>query len=437
MARNVFMAFLGTGLYQKCTYYNSDKDFMPTRFIQKATLEAIGATGWTEDDAVLIFVTQKAAELNWDKSISSRKDKDNNIVEYEGLEKELEEMDIKAGISAVPVKDGKDETEMWSIFQTVFSQLKKGDNLYIDLTHAFRYLPMLVLVLSNYAKFLLDVSVKQMSYGNYEARDRDTNRAPIVNLMSLKYLQDWTSAASEFLKDGRSETMVKMAKPIIKQEKKRAFLSGAPTEGADNIIKFVQSLSDFTRERQNCRGDQIEDGDTLQAIETCIQRFKEDKTTEAAPLVPLLEHVAERLRNRDSKLMRLLDAVDWCCEMRLYQQAATMLQEGVVSFFCRRNGMEEDMLMPDKRRLVNYAFDINLRHKPQYLWQVSEEDFPVLKRLVDDRLIKQLAEPFAKLKTLRNTFDHAGFQLQSSRSHVDNIQTWSKIFREALCGASI
>ena len=61
------------------------------------------------------------------------------------------------------------------------------------ITHAFRYLPMLVLVLANYAKFLKNVTVKSLTYGNYEARE-GTN-APIVNLLPIAALQDWTTAA--------------------------------------------------------------------------------------------------------------------------------------------------------------------------------------------------------------------------------------------------
>lgn len=64
-------------------------------------------------------------------------------------------MHLKADWQVVRgIPEGRNEQEMWEIFQKVYGQMHEGDELYIDLTHAFRYLPMLVLVLSNYAKLI-------------------------------------------------------------------------------------------------------------------------------------------------------------------------------------------------------------------------------------------------------------------------------------------
>lgn len=219
MARKLFISFLGTNAYKECTYYDKEKEYKPTPFIQVATLEQIGAENWSESDAIRIFVTDKANELNWDKNIKERKVHDDQIIPYHGLEKELDEMHFKANVQKVPIVDGKDEDEMWQIFQTVFNEIHEKDELYIDLTHAFRYLPMLVLVLSNYAKFLKHITIRHLSYGNWEARDTVSNHAPIVDLLSLTLLQDWTTAAADFLENGYAEGLKKAinlnsAKPL-------------------------------------------------------------------------------------------------------------------------------------------------------------------------------------------------------------------------------
>lgn len=43
MARKLFISFLGAGNYRECVYYDSQKQYRPTCFIQCATLEQIGA----------------------------------------------------------------------------------------------------------------------------------------------------------------------------------------------------------------------------------------------------------------------------------------------------------------------------------------------------------------------------------------------------------
>lgn len=59
-------------------------------------------------------------------------------------------MNLPVEIRPVDIVDGKDEDEMWKIFNALFNELRDGDELYFDLTHSFRYIPMLVLVLGNY-----------------------------------------------------------------------------------------------------------------------------------------------------------------------------------------------------------------------------------------------------------------------------------------------
>ena len=39
--------------------------------------------------------------------------------------------------------------------------------------------------------------MKAIFYGNYEARDKESNIAPIMDLLPLSVLQDWTLAASD------------------------------------------------------------------------------------------------------------------------------------------------------------------------------------------------------------------------------------------------
>lgn len=213
MARKVFMSVLGTGFYEKCIYKGS-KSSVQTRFVQEAVLEDIGAKDWTKEDVADIMLTSKARTDNWDETKTTRYNIKSKCDEhYERLEKVLNGAELPCQVQAVDISDGRNEDEMWQVFTTIFDLLQEEDELYFDLTHAFRYLPMLLLVLGNYAKFLKNVRVVYMSYGNWEGRkqdeaNHDNDLAPIIDLLPLSILEDWTFAAGAFRKTGRVEPLL-------------------------------------------------------------------------------------------------------------------------------------------------------------------------------------------------------------------------------------
>ena len=249
MARKLFISVLGTGLYEKSVYTQGDFKSSETRFIQQATLELIGCKEtWTEEDRVCILLTDKAKELNWE--VSSRKHPHTKEeIAYEGLNTLLQRMNLRPQIMPISICDGKNEDEMWKIFQTTFELIQDGDELYFDLTHSFRYLPMLILVLGNYAKFLKNIRIAHISYGNYEARNEEGS--PIVDLLPLTVLQDWTFAAADFLHNGRSEQLTQLTqqvfKPILRDTR-------GEDQQAQALRSFSDTLNNITDNLQMCRG---------------------------------------------------------------------------------------------------------------------------------------------------------------------------------------
>ena len=128
MARTVFLSFLGTGNYQECTYTLQGKESPKVRFIQTALLK-LHAPVITD---AYIFVTKTAAMKSW-LDVESQEGNGWSI----GLKSELEARGIPLP-EPVTIPDGKNEQEIWTIFQTIFQQLQKGDCVYLDITHGFR-----------------------------------------------------------------------------------------------------------------------------------------------------------------------------------------------------------------------------------------------------------------------------------------------------------
>lgn len=409
MARKLFISVLGTGLYEKSVYTQRDFRSSETRFIQQATLELIGCKEtWTEEDRVCILLTDKAKELNWEVSSREHPHTKEKIA-YEGLNTLLQSMDLCPQITPVSICDGKNENEMWKIFQTTFELIQDGDELYFDLTHSFRYLPMLILVLSNYAKFLKNIRIAHISYGNYEARNEEGS--PIVDLLPLTVLQDWTFAAADFLHNGRSEQLTQLTqqvfKPILRDTR-------GEDQQAQALRKFSEALNNITNNLQMCRGLNITKDKDICRLKKSIDQLSEDII---APLVPVVKRIERSFTKfiPDSNILNGLHAAQWCYDNHMYQQSITILQETIVTYICNKN--ELSVTDKDARALVNTAFYIvdEKLQQEEKKWKLpnfgkGNEAIDKVSELIKYPDIEKLSSSFKTATDVRNDFNHAGFR---------------------------
>ena len=406
MQRKVFITVLGTGFYGKCQYSYGDFTSSPTRFIQLATMEWIGAKEWSADDVAYIFVTQKARTSNWMVENNKKLSPKGNIEDYVCLREEL--ACFPCGVEPVDIPDGKDEQEIWQIFQIVLSKLLDNDKIYMDFTHGFRYLPMLLLVLGNYAKFLLsNIQVMSMSYGNFEARDPKTNICPFVSLLPLAALQDWAIAAADYKLNGFVDRLANMSngdlKPLLRDDEKR-------TEDAKALNQLIKRLEEWCKERLYCRGMNVINAETQKKITRYLAKVS---NVVIAPLHPLLGHFRETINTevRQNDVANMFDAARWCFEHKQYQQSVTFLEEGVVSFFSQRHSIA---LNDRKKRglitkAVNYQYKV-FHDKSTEDFIIAPEDKHLFDKIIKDPLLddKELVEQISALIDFRNDYNHCG-----------------------------
>lgn len=417
MARKVFISVLGTGFYRLCIYGNTN---ITTRFIQEATLLSIGAAEWSKEDLGIVLLTECARKTNWEVVDNKRVDKVRNVIEdYRGLKQQIASLQLPFTVQDVAIPDGKDEDEMWTIFTVLFNKLIDDDELYIDLTHAFRYLPMLVLVLTNYAKLLKGVSIKSISYGNWEARDGE--HAPIVDLMPIIALQDWTSATADYLNNGYASRIRELTettlRPLMKKEH-------AINHDLALLRSFTSAVEKISNERITCRGMKIVEGKNVTNLLCAASRI-EDVTV--APLKPVIDKIISSVdHDNDTDIKRCIDAARWCNDKNLYQQAITILQEGIVTFFCGRHDIKIDD--KDMRGLVNIAFSRKVDDSERSKFALEHIDR--LNEIIEDEYFsdRQLIDLFAAITTLRNDYNHCGFrpERQNSKTMKDNVDKFIK-----------
>lgn len=370
MARKVFVSVLGTGFYEPCRYTNGSFVSSDTRFIQQATLEYLKVNNnWTTRNAdgavvdrIIILLTNGAKGTNWDKNIAKRMNyKTGHEEDYVGLEQALQDMNLPCPIETIDIPDGKNEEEMWKIFNAVYDALKPNDELYFDLTHSYRYLPMLVLVLSNYAKFLKDVKVKHISYGNYEARNTETNEAPLMDILPLTILQDWTFAAADLIQNGNIKKLKELKEdnaliPMLRQRGKQN-VDRKVAEGSLN--NFINALHNFLDDMKLCLGPNILKGENVNEIVNCHERIVEEFEGIIAPIPPIINKIQLSLHGFEQTDSLHFESIKngymsakWCYDHQLYQQAATILDENITTDFCQRLGTNEHVF---KERVASNA----------------------------------------------------------------------------------
>ena len=370
MARKVFVSVLGTGFYEPCRYTNGSFVSSDTRFIQQATLEYLKVNNnWTTRNAdgaivdrIIILLTNGAKGTNWDKNIAKRMNyKTGHEEDYVGLEQALQDMNLPCPIEIIDIPDGKNEEEMWKIFNAVYDALKPNDELYFDLTHSYRYLPMLVLVLSNYAKFLKDVKVKHISYGNYEARNTETNEAPLMDILPLTMLQDWTFAAADLIQNGNIKKLKELKEdnaliPMLRQRGKQN-VDRKVAEGSLN--NFINALHNFLDDMKLCLGPNILKGENVNEIVNCHERIVEEFEGIIAPIPPIINKIQLSLHGFEQTDSLHFESIKngylsakWCYDHQLYQQAATILDENITTDFCQRLGTNEHVF---KERVASNA----------------------------------------------------------------------------------
>ncbi|MEA3494913.1 MAG: TIGR02221 family CRISPR-associated protein [Bacteroidota bacterium] len=420
MERKVFISILGTGYYEPTKYFFdkiSGKE-RNSRFVQETAISEF-CGNWDNNDKIFIFLTDSARTENWENPAK----RSNKKGSYSGLSKILKEMDIQAEVIDKDIPDGKNEKEIWDIFQIIFNQLKVNDKVYFDITHAFRSLPMLLMVLINYSKFLKNIEVKSITYGNHQA-EKD-GYSPVINLTAFSQLQDWTSASDEFINFGSVDKLVDLSfaeiNPILKESKGK-------NASATTLKKLNKELPSFVKNIQTSRGMNIILNKEGSEINKIFTEFKQDNIK---PLSPILEKISKVLLpfNEAENIKNGFFAVSWCINNGLIQQGITLLKESITTFIC--DELNIDYKEEKNRNIVDSAFKIVNEKIDEEDWKGDARENKNITKIVikESKYLLLLNKEFNTISSIRNDINHAGFKENS----IKKPDKFEKMLNELLC----
>lgn len=407
----VFLSFLGTSNYVPCIYYRDDFRFKNVRFIQEATTR-LACKAWTDADRILIFTTEEACRKNWANNGHINTDTENGI-EMKGLEECLSGIGLPCPVKRVHIPEGKTEGEIWEIFDIVFEELEEGDKITFDITHAFRSIPMLAIIILNYAKVMKNVTLESVYYGAFEVlgtpaevkqMDLEDRLAPIFDLTPFVRLMDWTVAVDRFVKAGDAGLINALARGGLKRILSE---SKGKDRNAAAIRDVGQTLDSFCSAMTTCREPEIS---TIAGKLKSLMRQCED-TDLLPPFKPLFKMLLENIEPfRGEDFSDGVAAAAWCLEHNLVQQSATILREAVITRLVSL--LERDFNNPEERKIaaesINIAYDQMFGKKPEGSgWEDVEKRVEAYVRVCERN--RDLVKCWRPLTQLRNDLNHAGY----------------------------
>lgn len=225
------------------------------------------------------------------------------------------------GSKAILIKYGLNEDEIQynttAILQ-IEQYLSNGDELYIDITHSFRSLPLFLMNSLIYMQNVSskNINIRHISYGMLDVTS-ELGYTPVIELKSLLQVNDWISGAYSFIEFGNAYKISRLLE--------------------DGYKSVSQRLSKFS---------DIKNLNHLHGIETQIQELQALKNCEL-PLIaqlvvyPIIEEFLSHFNNCSSHSHFQYKLACWYCEKHNYSSAYIVFVEAIISYVCECNMWDE------------------------------------------------------------------------------------------------
>ncbi len=427
MGRKVFLSFLGVSTYEPVRYFLEKTGRQPSsqveRYVQTALLDHLAdAENFSAGDLAVVFLTEAAKNANWSPKNGASALEAQIVGRY------------PFEVIGKPVGDESSTDTILDNFLTIYDVLQKEDIIYLDITHSWRYLPLLGATLLNYAKALKAVQVKAIYYGALErlgtreevkALPEPERWVPILDLVEFSELQEWAAAARDFVDYGKParwrELAHKSIEPVMRVTEGRnadmALLRGI----SNNIYELVSQI-------ETNRGKDLMGFKFNRLDEQLRNSSMAANNIRLRPLRPILDLVRDKVAPFGAGGdLSWLSAVQWCIDHGLIQQGVTQLQEGLITWLClyfREGGFFPeffDWTKADPRELLGSALSITRNTLPaESSWTGALGKHKAIGRQVMDQpVIRTLAARYQALSDSRNDINHGGYTKGASANSFE------------------
>lgn len=419
-----FISLLGTGGYVPCNYYIGDNLVKDCCYIQQALIEILKAQDMMPD-SIIIFTTEYAYQSNWEKNKYG-----NNRL---GLKDELENISQNGNckIKNKFIPEGFNEDELWDIFKSILDEIEEGDEIILDITHSFRYLPMLTFIVINYGRIIKKCNIKAIYYGAFETlgfknvvedMPLEERNAPIFDLIPFVHLFDWTIAVDRYIATGDASMVKeltdleikKINNEINKNIKGKNVNRNILFKDPNSIRNLANSMSTFSDAVSTCRGPELTNiiSQLKQNIDNVLESTAHERIKPLTPIIQILKERFNRFSLNDDYI-NMIETAKWCYDNEMYQQGFTILQEGLISYVCEKWHLDK-FNKGSRSQVINYSYmikdgTVNPDYKSIEMTQENANQLFIL---------------IYEMVNVRNDINHAGWRenLAGSNTFKNNLK---------------
>lgn len=326
------LTFLGLGDYKETIYRWGQREYRTHLFP-----EALAK--WLEPAEILVLLTPEAKDGQ----------------HWKDLQQRLSELHL-APPQPIDIPSGKSEKELWEIFTILSGCLDGQLPVVFDITHGFRSLPILALLVTAYLRVVYGVEFKYILYGAFEAKNDRKNPeepVPVFDLTPFAALLDWTAATDKFLKTGAACELA-----MLLNDAQRLPWQAAALEERATLPRKLQGLAGtLKRLAQNLA--LVRPKVVAEEAKLLSRRLDEasiESERWARPFALLLD------RTRDTYAPFIPDTlasqrqlVHWYVEHEHFAQAIILGREWLVSWTCRKLGKNLNLIA--EREEVEHALN--------------------------------------------------------------------------------
>lgn len=278
--------------------------------------------------------------------------------------------------------------ENFKIFMDFQKEIQPGDEIYLDITHGFRSIPLFMYLMIDLIQTLRkedSIQVSGIYYGMLDAIDPIHGYAPVVDLKPFFELTQWTKGIYEFTNYGNVDLLVELLDDVDLKETLKNISDLANL----NFIKELRSQVDRLRGLLN-------------------------KTQTAQPIMfdhvkPKIVNFVEFFKGIDSDAKFQFRLAEWFYQHGRYANCLICLTESMVTqiaYIYIKSGEK-----------INYKFYTDRKTlEKELLEKVMLTD--------NDRDFQDAGKLFSYIKDIRNNAAHAGFL-----DNIDNQKIISELGR--------
>ncbi|WP_456372836.1 TIGR02221 family CRISPR-associated protein [Methanocaldococcus sp.] len=244
----------------------------------------------------------------------------------------------KGGSKCLLIKYGINKEEIWEnfdIFMSLTNEINDNDEIYLDITHSFRSIPLFMYVMLEFLRYFKNVKLEGIYYGMLDVY-KELNYAPIVDLSPIFEILEWIKGMYEFTKYGNSY----LISDLLEEENKLL---------ANNLRKIsIHIDANYLREVR----------EDIEELNKILNNINEDSGRFTKYIIPKLKEFSERFNNVSSyyEFQKLM--AEWNFDNKKYSSGYLCLTDSIFWMLCEKYGLTPTHKNRDLMKRLSYTVDL-------------------------------------------------------------------------------